>query len=364
MARERNVSISGPLASGYLAFLHFGAIELHILVMWWLALFICDATTFVSTNIYLYNSDKARSKYWAIRVFGAQSCAGIVWGLSVLILKVPGELKYELYTLVILVAVSSVTSVALLPFRTAFISFLIGIWAFPLLYFLSLGEIFYLNFSIGIVILASTLISYQVISTRQFVDGIEQKLRASMLAEKLDDALKQLEHLAIYDELTGVYNRRFGLDCLRKEKRIQARHDNPLSIVIIDVDLFKSINDKYGHMVGDEVLIRFAKSIQAALREEGTFCRYGGEEFLLVMPNSSSEQATVVVERLRTAIKQAPYVTDANEICITASFGVAESPPDENIDCAIDRADRALYEAKRKGRDRVEFASHDTHLTA
>lgn len=357
MARERNVSISGPLASGYLAFIHYGVIELNILLMWWVALVVCDSATFISTNIYLRQLNTSNARNWLMGVVGSQTCAGIVWGLSVLIFKVPTALQYEFYTLVILVAVSSVTSVALLPFRTAFVGFLVGIWTFPLIHFLYLGELFYLNLSIGIVLMVATLVSYQVISTRQFVDGIEQKLRATMLASQLDDALKKLEKLAIYDELTGVYNRSFGLDCLRKEKRIQQRLGHPLSVVILDVDLFKSINDRYGHLVGDEVLVRFAKCVQTSLREGGTLCRYGGEEFLLVMPRTSSDEALVVTERIRTAINSAPQVIEPVELNISASFGVAETSADEDIDSAIDRADRALYEAKRKGRDRIELAA-------
>ena len=356
MVRERNVSISGPLVSAYAAFLHYGAIDLHILILWWLALLLCDGTTFITSSLYLHRPKKDQALQWLKRVFWAQSCAGVVWGLSVFLFKVPGDFKHELYTLVILVAVSSVTSVALLPFRSAFIGFLLGIWAFPFLYFLYLGEIFYLNLAIGIVIMGLTLIGYQSISTRQFVDGIEQKLRASMLANQLDRALQKLEKLAIYDELTSVYNRRFGLDSLQKEKRLQERLHHPLSIAMIDLDHFKSINDNYGHAAGDQALICFAQCVTSELREGDTFFRYGGEEFLLLMPNTSLDQAMVVAERLRTAIYAAQSPPCCSEIKLSASIGIAETPAHENIEKAIDRADKAMYAAKQNGRNRVEVA--------
>ena len=131
-----------------------------------------------------------------------------------------------------------------------------------------------------------------------------------------------------------------------------AAQARPLSVAIFDIDHFKSVNDRYGHGVGDDVLRRIADAAQAALRGTDTVGRYGGEEFVLVLPNAPLERATRIVERVRIAIDESGGVPP-----VTASFGLATLSGDASPEALLQRADEALYAAKRAGRNRYRVAA-------
>ena len=194
------------------------------------------------------------------------------------------------------------------------------------------------------------------------------QLRGSLARRKdaLATALERLKELSSHDELTGLHNRRHLMDILDQQQERALRHDEPFALCILDLDHFKRINDTHGHGVGDEALRGFSERIRAHLRgmdiigrgdnSDSTFGRYGGEEFLLVLPYAEDASARACVERLRNAISAAPFPTSAGELAITFSAGVARYCKGETIAAMLDRADAALYRAKTAGRDRVEIA--------
>jgi diguanylate cyclase (GGDEF)-like protein len=167
---------------------------------------------------------------------------------------------------------------------------------------------------------------------------------------------KALEHLATTDALTGALNRRNLLDSLSREIKRAARQKSPLAILFLDLDLFKSINDSYGHCVGDEVLRIFARNIQNNMRSTDIFGRYGGEEFIFVLTGTSKEQALQVAEKVRKSIENQLPLIDGKVVAFTTSIGLAVYDNFETlIDCDlfIQQADTALYQAKSLGRNRV-----------
>lgn len=157
------------------------------------------------------------------------------------------------------------------------------------------------------------------------------------------------------DALTGAMNKRYLLDSLNREVARAVRQQQVLSVLMLDIDHFKSVNDNHGHLVGDEVLREFGQRILADCREEDLLARYGGEEFCLVLCASWREEAMEIANRYRRAIADTPFTTAAGSLNITASFGLAcfdpftPATPDE----LIRFADEKLYEAKRSGRNRV-----------
>jgi diguanylate cyclase (GGDEF)-like protein len=164
-------------------------------------------------------------------------------------------------------------------------------------------------------------------------------------------AAQELERLATIDGMTGIYNRRHFLALADREWNCARRHGRPLSFLMIDIDHFKAINDRFGHSAGDRVLRDVAEALRAHLREADLVTRYGGEEFVAVVSGIASErQALAVAEKLRAMIEQMPA---APELRVTISIGVALSDPAASAMSLIERADRALYEAKRQGRNRV-----------
>jgi len=181
-------------------------------------------------------------------------------------------------------------------------------------------------------------------------------------ADKIDETYQQqMYNSALRDSLTGLYNRRYFLGQLEAELSYAQRHLTPLSLVMIDIDHFKTVNDTYGHPSGDKVLAAFARLLRDAVRTEDLTARYGGEEFVLVCRGLPLSIAVLVADRLRLMVENTPLVPAPPEIRITISAGVASAPhpliaePQDLIKVADD----ALYEAKRLGRNRVCVASTD-----
>ncbi|WP_020654212.1 bifunctional diguanylate cyclase/phosphodiesterase [Massilia niastensis] len=170
---------------------------------------------------------------------------------------------------------------------------------------------------------------------------------------KLQQALSTINELAIRDELTGSHNRRFLLGLIEKEKERSDRNRRSFCLCLFDIDFFKRINDTYGHTAGDTVLRAFAQAVQAQIRGTDAFGRYGGEEFLLMLPETPAPDAVLLAERVRLVIEGLRCQDDGSEISLTVSVGVAEYRLGEPVAQAIVRADEALYLAKSSGRNRV-----------
>jgi diguanylate cyclase (GGDEF)-like protein len=175
---------------------------------------------------------------------------------------------------------------------------------------------------------------------------------------KLEQALGTINELAIRDELTGVHNRRYLLGLIEKEKERSDRNGRSFCLCLLDIDFFKRINDTWGHSAGDTVLRAFAGVVQGQVRGSDSFGRYGGEEFLLMLPETPAADAMILAERVRAAIEKMRCVEGGSEIALTVSIGVAEYRMGEAIGLAVGRADEALYLAKSSGRNRVVCHGH------
>ncbi|MFG1479233.1 sensor domain-containing diguanylate cyclase [Xanthobacter sp. V4C-4] len=169
---------------------------------------------------------------------------------------------------------------------------------------------------------------------------------------------EQLATMALTDPLTGMPNRRgFGM-AAETEMRRAARDQKDLSLLMIDVDHFKQVNDRHGHPFGDQILAQIARQIQAAIRRPGDFAaRFGGEEFVVLLPATGSDGALLIAERMRAAIADIALIKDGVEVGVTVSVGVstARVMPGERVDALVSQADAALYEAKSAGRNRISF---------
>ena len=182
---------------------------------------------------------------------------------------------------------------------------------------------------------------------------------AALLTVAVHNAQKfsEVRDHGMRDGLTGCYNRTHTLDILQAEAARARRTNSPLSVVMFDVDKFKSINDQHGHSGGDAVLAAIGKRLRELLRKSDIRCRYGGDEFLLVLPESGSEGAARVGEWVRGEIERLPISLADQQVAITASVGVATAQSVlESVESLIDRADRALYQAKAAGRNCVRAA--------
>ncbi len=166
---------------------------------------------------------------------------------------------------------------------------------------------------------------------------------------------QQLYESATRDPLTQAYNKRFFTEQMEKDFRHASRHNLALSLVIMDVDHFKKINDTHGHPAGDHVLQRLAAAVMGSLRAEDAFCRMGGEEFCIIMRDCAGAEATILADRLRALIEATRFVYGGKEIPVTMSLGVSTFTPGRHNAGAdlVEEADQFLYTAKRGGRNRV-----------
>jgi diguanylate cyclase (GGDEF)-like protein len=165
---------------------------------------------------------------------------------------------------------------------------------------------------------------------------------------------EEIYRLTIIDGLTQTHNKRYLLEFLDREMARCGRHGRPLSILLLDVDHFKKINDGYGHLAGDYVLRELAQQVKTRIRREECFARYGGEEFVLVLPETGHDNTVYLAEKLRKMVETHRFSFEGKEIKVTFSGGVADMQPEHQNPLAfLNAADARLYEAKRAGRNRI-----------
>jgi diguanylate cyclase len=179
---------------------------------------------------------------------------------------------------------------------------------------------------------------------------------------ELKEANRRIEELAELDELTGSLNRRCIMRMLDEEVSRAQRTRAPCSIALIDLDWFKHINDTYGHPTGDEVLRTFAITVFANIRNFDRFGRFGGEEFMLVLPDTPRDAALRILDRLRAIVADLDWSAFSPGMRVTVSAGIATLEPNDTPDTVLARADGALYEAKAQGRNRIVSARSDHHF--
>jgi diguanylate cyclase len=190
----------------------------------------------------------------------------------------------------------------------------------------------------------------EVAAVRKQVSAAERRI------EHLKGELELVNRLVQEDQLTGALNRRGLDDALAREAARAERSGTALCVALIDIDNFKTINDTYGHQVGDVVLAHLIAIIKETIRTHDLIGRYGGEEFLLLLPESRIEEAVAVSSRLQRQLALNPLVWGSQKLAVTFSAGIAARIPAESNEALIKRADLALYEAKRAGKNRVTVA--------
>lgn len=198
---------------------------------------------------------------------------------------------------------------------------------------------------------AFVLVMFSISIIGGFISSLRAVLRKRNY--ELQNALEKIEQLASIDPLTGVANRRRLFETLEEEVNRFSRGNLPLSVCLIDIDRFKQVNDDHGHLAGDEILRKVACCISEGMRSIDTFGRYGGEEFLMILPHTPIKGARLKAEKVRRRIASLAFPEIDKDLRITISAGVAGYRAGEDIDATLLRADRALYLAKQQGRNRV-----------
>ncbi len=183
---------------------------------------------------------------------------------------------------------------------------------------------------------------------------VSAALRVKSLQDQLRARAAELDAVSRTDHLTGMHNRRHMEEHLRAMAAGANRHGYPLAVLIVDVDHFKAVNDSLGHQAGDDVLIEISQRLRSVMRTEDLLGRWGGEEFLLLLPHTRADQAEVLAERLRSAVSASPIQTTAGSLSVSISIGGAAAEEKGDHDLLL-LADRELYAAKGSGRNRVHI---------
>jgi len=200
-------------------------------------------------------------------------------------------------------------------------------------------------------------VSHEIARNLLYIMSERVRYSDLVIADSLE-MQRKYQRYATTDALTGLHNRGWLDDTFDREIKRSERDHLPLSLIMIDVDDFKKYNDGYGHLAGDQVLISVAKSIRKPLRPNDLVARFGGEEFAVLLPETTTNNAKIIAERLRKNVSSAdPGMVDGKQLPkVTISSGIAERQPEHSLDMMIASADVAMYHAKQKGKNRVEIA--------
>jgi diguanylate cyclase (GGDEF)-like protein len=302
---------------------------------------------------------------------------GLMWGTATWFVWEPEKFLFYITTLCVLVGVAFICMVVMAPMRWAIVPFALGVSIPPLVQLAFISQIVGYQIGLGWVVMIAVQLRYSVELRGELLRQIDSSVRNVMLVERLTQigqalslansekearnaelsaVMKQLHELVTFDQLTGAYSRRYFMEELDRQVALHGRHGAPVSLIMLDLDNFKLINDRYGHSVGDRALREAALNAKAQLRDGDMLGRVGGEEFLVLLPMTGREAAISLAERLRASLAAVDLIDGAQTIQVPASFGVAELYLNESTSAWLRRADQSLYQAKAAGRNRVVAA--------
>jgi diguanylate cyclase (GGDEF)-like protein len=285
------------------------------------------------------------------RVHWVAGLDGFAWGLLTWFL-IGYDPVLDATLMALLCGVTSINAQVYGTYVVAYygqIGILLGVSAFGLLHG---GTQSALDYAVGLGVFIALTAYYTRAISKRLLEGIRLQHANASLAAQLRTALQKVELDAATDALTGHWNRRALDDLLKHQVELRATCDRPFSILMLDIDFFKKINDEFGHLVGDDVLRAFAQRLREFLRS-GDFCaRFGGEEFVVVLPDTDLVTALEVAERVRKGVAQYPLL-NMPRIQATVSIGVATMARGQSISELFAEADAAVYLAKNAGRNQV-----------
>ncbi|HQN65814.1 MAG TPA: GGDEF domain-containing protein [Methylophilus sp.] len=359
----------------YLALSFYGHVGLHRIIFWMLSVLLIDGYIVYTSYQFRPDMEPRQVDFFKNRQQLLHMLAGIAWGLAFTMLldaKNPGNDDYRVAVCIaIVLAFSASTMSASLH---GLLSFIIPISILTLAYFIANFDE-YAWWAFGLLGLVASCIYFAWMTHRYIVEQLENRYlnidytkELETLNKKIEetnfnlmirnqellDLQAKLKELATHDELTGLYTRRYIIQRLRSVIPESKRHHLNCCVAMMDVDFFKKVNDTYGHAAGDDVLRTVGLLIANELRQGDIIARFGGEEFLIMLPMTDIQAAQHLVERLRQSIENQKFMFEGQVISVTASFGVTSLAPNDNAERMIERADKALFQAKNAGRNRIE----------
>ena len=375
LARARTAVLSAPLGWSLLAYIHWPQAGMAAILVWMAMIVIPDAFSLYYANRFERHPPRPDDyPFWRYRQHLLHAFAGLGWGMSIFLLTPAGDTPAMLVTFLVLAVVTANCVTVMCPFRAGVALFTVFTWLPTAVYLVLAGDLLHWQLLAGLLVLLGIENQYAVVANRQLREGLEQMVRNRRLNEALlltKDSLhhanreleeknavlvamsNRLRDQAVHDELTGAYNRRHLFSQLEDEIAVCERHNLQAALIMIDIDHFKQINDRFGHLVGDAVLRGVVDVVQSSLRESDVFARFGGEEFVVLLRLTQRDEAIQLAERLRRVLGAYHFRSLPETERVTISIGVASYQAGDTVDLWIERADSALYQAKAGGRDCV-----------
>lgn len=359
--RANQAALFAPLGTLFIFWMIHDKVSLALALGWMIVNTVPDTLTFLLTRRLLRHPPELHrvSFHHNLQVL-LRTLQGMSWGMAAILFHFEGLEGFitSLIILTVLVSISAVSVANMAPSFRTFAGFSGAMLLMIIGYYLWLGDMLHLQIAVGLSILLGVEMQFGWDAYRQFAGGAHQLVLNRRIREQLetrnaelDELNQKLRAIAIHDQLTGLYNRHFMVEQIERQRELFARYGNVCSMVLFDIDYFKQVNDRYGHATGDDVLVAFSRRVEALLRHEDVLGRYGGEEFILLLPMTDLSAALQLVERIRSALADSPVILKSEAITVTASFGVAQLQHGEDVDGWLMRADQALYRAKEQGRN-------------
>jgi diguanylate cyclase (GGDEF)-like protein len=286
------------------------------------------------------------------RVHWVAGLDGLAWGLVAWFL-IGNDRILDAILIALLCGVTSVNAQVYGTYISAYYRQTGAIWGVSVVGLLRLADHqSAVDYAAGFTVFVALTVYYTRAISIRLLEGIRLQIANASMAGQLRVALQKVELDAATDALTGQGNRRALDELLKQQAELYLTSGRPFSILMLDIDLFKGVNDEFGHMVGDDVLRAFAQRVREFVRPGDVCARFGGEEFVVVLPRTTLEAALEVAERLRQGVAKSPLI-DTPRVQLTVSIGVAALSPGQTVSDLLVTADAAVYIAKNAGRDQV-----------
>jgi diguanylate cyclase (GGDEF)-like protein len=377
-ARAKRGAITAPLGVFFLAAIEMPFSEPATVVAWLSLMLLAEMAIYGAASGFIRHQSETKSSHWRLNLLiTLNAFIGAGWGSSVWFFYPTQELAFTV-NLATLAAVAGLSLLIMAPVRPAILFFAIGLLLPPVI------QAFVFDFPLrnfvisGMCVLFIIQISYGFQAHNELKQAVHSWVLNKKLVEnlarseeglreknaRLEEISTRLRELVIRDDLTGTFNRRFIYEELGRHVQLKRRHNQTASLILLDLDHFKMVNDSMGHEIGDKVLVEVSAVLKRTARTGDLVARIGGEEFLVVLPMTNLESAIAGAERLRREIAAMEIEANGTKVRITASFGVSELREMDSVGAWVKRADQAVYLAKIAGRNCIEPPPSEKSLRA
>ncbi|WP_019937622.1 diguanylate cyclase [Bordetella sp. FB-8] len=350
----RTALLTAPLGWLFVAWLAWGRISQPLLLNWLIPFVLAWTVSLIIlarlTHRHITVARDARLLYLAAVL------DGLAWGSSLLLLSMDEHLYLEL--IVVLCAITALMGPTFISHIRAYRFHSVAIYAMVCIscaYHRDYAYVEALPLLTGMALFMLLIHAHTQRASARVLYGLQLQIENAQLTDQLRERLRAARHDATTDPLTGLANRRVLDSALATWQNRVVHSARQLSVLMVDIDHFKQVNDTYGHEVGDRVLRAFAEHVRSLLRSQDLFARHGGEEFVILLPDTPVEAATNAGDRIRASLENMPLINNP-PVRITVSIGVAQHRDSESIDTTMARADAAAYSAKHLGRNKVHLA--------